>query len=106
MKCRILEYKGRIDLLIWASRKMPAVRLDMMSYPIRKDWPDLFAESSRHPIDDGHLAKFVRTVAHAEQLCEPYEQDPDACWLQVKGDMYLRIANMGMFIILVLQLLK
>lgn len=93
-KARLLEMKGRMDLLIWASRKMPDPQPnDICTYPIRQGWPEVFAKSYLHPSDDGHLAKFVRTVAMAEELCRPYEAAGKR--LPVSGDMWLQIGNIG-----------
>lgn len=95
-KSRLLEMKGRMDLLIWASRKMPEPQPnDILNYPIHFGWPEVFANSYLHPSDDGHLAKFVRTVAFAEELCRPYESSGNLKNLPVKGDMWLKIGNLG-----------
>lgn len=95
-KSRLLKMKGRMDLLIWASRKMPLPQLDdVLNYPVRQGWPDVFSKSYLHPSDDGHLAKFVRTVAFAEELCRPLEKKLSNDRLPVSGDMWLKIGNMG-----------
>ncbi|KAK9490784.1 hypA-like protein [Lipomyces doorenjongii] len=85
-KSRLLEMKGRMDLLIWASRKMPEPQPDdILNYPIHLGWPEVFVNSYLHPSDDGHLAKFVRTVAFAEELCRPYESSRNLKNLPVMG---------------------
>lgn len=95
-KARLLEMKGRMDLLIWASRQMPEPQPeDVLNYPIHLGWPEIFAKSYLHPSDDGHLAKFVRTVAFAEELCRPYETGSNKRYLPVSGDMWLKIGNLG-----------
>ena len=95
-KVRLLEMKGRIDLLIWASRKMPTPQEDdIHAYPSRLGWPEIFEKSYKHSTDDGHLAKFVRTVAYAQDLCAPYEKEAKQRGLKVTGDMWLKIGNMG-----------
>jgi hypothetical protein len=95
-KSRLLEMKGRMDLLIWASRKMPEPNEDdILNYPIHLGWPEVFSKSYLHPSDDGHLAKFVRTVAFAEQLSRPLETKLKSDSLPVSGDMWLKIGNMG-----------
>ncbi|KAL2830956.1 hypothetical protein BJY01DRAFT_260689 [Aspergillus pseudoustus] len=95
-KARLLEMKGRVDLLIWASRKMPEPRIDdVKNYPIHMGWPEIFAKSYTHPSDDGHLSKFVRTVAHAQNLCCKYEADAEERGMRVTGDMWLKIGNMA-----------
>lgn len=95
-RARLLEMKGRVDLLIWASRKMPTPQdTDVHTYPIRLGWPEVFERSYNHPTDDGHLAKFVRTLAYAQELCVPYEGEAKQRGLKVTGDMWLKIGNMG-----------
>ncbi|KAL2785436.1 hypothetical protein BJX66DRAFT_343075 [Aspergillus keveii] len=101
-KARLLEMKGRMDLLIWASRKMPDPRPDdLINYPIHRGWPEVFARSYLHPTDDGHLAKFVRTVAFAEGLCRSHDERGEneagriIGDLPVRGDMWLQIGNIG-----------
>ncbi|KAE8370206.1 hypothetical protein BDV27DRAFT_90307 [Aspergillus caelatus] len=94
-KARLLEMKARMDLLIWASRKMPEPRIsDVDNSPIHMGWPEIIARSYMHPSDDGHLAKFVRTVAHAQELCRVYEAEAEKRGLRITGDMWLRIGNM------------
>lgn len=85
-----------MDLLIWASRKMPEPRIsDVNNSPIHMGWPEIIARSYMHPSDDGHLAKFVRTVAYAQELCRVYETEAEKRGLRIIGDMWLRIGNMG-----------
>ncbi|KAK1144750.1 hypothetical protein N8T08_004761 [Aspergillus melleus] len=94
-KSRLLEMKGRMDLLNWASRNMPKPELkDVIDYNVFHDWPEVFAQSCKHPTDDGHLPKYVRAVAYARELCRPYETEARNGFL-VKGDMWIRIANMA-----------
>ncbi|KAL3490288.1 hypothetical protein BJX62DRAFT_207546 [Aspergillus germanicus] len=100
-KARLLEMKGRMDLLIWASRKVPDPRPDdIVNYPIHLGWPEVFAQSYLHPSDDGHLAKFVRTVAFAHELCRSRERGMNEAsrmiqGLPVRGDMWLQIGNIA-----------
>jgi hypothetical protein len=101
-KARLLEMKGRMDLLIWASRKMPDPRpADIVNYPIHLGWPEVFTQSYLHPTDDGHLAKFVRTVAFAQEHCRSYDERVRnetgrvIQGLPVRGDMWLQIGNIG-----------
>ncbi|KAJ6020753.1 hypothetical protein N7540_006257 [Penicillium herquei] len=96
MKSRLLEMKGRVDLLIWASRKMPEPQIaDILNYPIHLGWPEVFSKSYLHPSDDGHLVKFVRTVAFGEELSRPFEKKLPSDALPVSGDMWLKIGNMA-----------
>lgn len=96
-KLRLLEWKGRLDLLLYASRASPDLLLDEVTqYPAKNDWPAVFARSVTHPSDDGHLVKLVRALANGEKACQPYEsQGPQV--MPISGDMWLRIGNMGEF---------
>ncbi|KAJ5787879.1 hypothetical protein N7457_002869 [Penicillium paradoxum] len=63
VKCRLLERKGRADLMLYCS-----------------GWKDIFKRACDHE-DDRHLAKIIRAVATAAELtklesamiCERYE---------------------------------
>ncbi|KAJ5873308.1 hypothetical protein N7455_003851 [Penicillium solitum] len=93
-KLRMLEWKGRIDLLMYTSRGTPDLLLDeVANYPIKEDWAQIFARSIAHPGDDGHLAKLARALAHGQKVCQAYEsKHPE---MQIKGDMWLRIGNIA-----------
>ncbi|KAK4868734.1 hypothetical protein LT330_006936 [Penicillium expansum] len=93
-KLRMLEWKGRIDLLMYTSRGTPDLLLDeVANYPIKEDWSQIFARSIAHPGDDGHLAKLARALAHGQEVCQAYEsKNPE---MPIKGDMWLRIGNIG-----------
>lgn len=93
-KLRMLEWKGRIDLLMYTSRGTPDLLLDeVANYPIKEDWAQIFARSIAHPGDDGHLAKLARALAHGQKVCQAYEsKHPE---MPIKGDMWLRIGNIG-----------
>lgn len=93
-KARLLEMKGRMDLLNWASGNMPEPHVkDVIDHKIRLGWPEIFVQSCKDPTDDCHLAKFVRAMAYAKELCQPYESEGRN--LLVTGDMWLQIANLG-----------
>ncbi|OQE82252.1 hypothetical protein PENNAL_c0037G05844 [Penicillium nalgiovense] len=93
-KLRMLEWKGRVDLLMYTSRGTPDLLLDeVANYPIKEDWSQIFARSIAHPGDDGHLAKLARALAHGQKACQAYEsKNPE---MPIKGDMWLRIGNIA-----------
>ncbi|KAJ5958157.1 uncharacterized protein N7479_005307 [Penicillium vulpinum] len=93
-KLRMMEWKGRIDLLMYVSRGSPELLLDQVAnYPIKEDWPQIFVRSIAHPGDDGHLAKLARALAHGQKVCQTYESKiPE---MPIKGDMWLRIGNIA-----------
>ncbi|KAJ5759766.1 hypothetical protein N7520_006922 [Penicillium odoratum] len=92
-KCRLLEWKGRLDLLTYVSRNSPDLLIDeVTNYPANKDWQTVISHSIAHPTDDGHLSKLVRAVAHGQNVCRRFEKK-DA--MPISGDMWLKIGNMG-----------
>lgn len=93
-KARMLEWKGRIDLLIYSSRGNPNLLSNEISeYPVTSDWKEVFARSCTHPTDDGHLAKLVRAFAHGERVCRPFENKKPL--MPISGEMWLQAGNMG-----------
>lgn len=99
-KIRLLEWKGRLDLLMFVSRGVPELRLDeVTNYKAPKDWNTIFGKSIVHPEDDGHASKLMRALAHGEEVCRPYEAQAKEKGLLVTGDMWLKIGNMGEFTI-------
>lgn len=92
-KCRLLEWKGRLDLLTYVSRNSPDLLIDeVVQYPAQKDWQTVISHSVAHPSDDGHLSKLVRAVAHGQNVCKPFEKNSA---MPISGDMWLKIGNMG-----------
>lgn len=98
-KLRLLEWKGRMDLLLYVSRGAPELHLDEISgYPVSNDWSTIITQSNQHAHDDGHLSKLVRALKNAqENVCPPFEAQAQAKGLKITGDMWLKIANMGEF---------
>ncbi|KAL4806396.1 hypothetical protein BDV18DRAFT_160464 [Aspergillus unguis] len=87
-KLRLLEAKGRLDLLMYISRNAPELYPhEITEYPIRNTWEAVIKESVTHDHDDGHLSKFVRALKNGEHGSGVFEG-------MVKGDAWLRIANM------------
>ena len=83
---------------MYASRRSPEPLLDIIKNyrpkenpPQGDDWETLFDRVKRHP-DDGHAAKLVRALAHGQEVCKPYEDSPR---FRIKGDMWLKLGNMG-----------
>lgn len=73
-KLRLLEWKGRADLVFYVSRGVPDLLLEeVTTYEAPNDWKTIFYESSVHPRDDGHLSKLVRALANGEKVCRPFE---------------------------------
>ncbi|KAF2803118.1 uncharacterized protein BDZ99DRAFT_427605 [Mytilinidion resinicola] len=97
-KARILEWKGRLDLAMYASRRSPDLLIDEVTNYQPKNatkdasesWASIF-ERVRNTDDDGHAAKLVRAVAHGQVISEPYEGKDS---FKVKKDMWLKLGNM------------
>ncbi|KAL2811434.1 hypothetical protein BJX63DRAFT_433438 [Aspergillus granulosus] len=94
-RLRLLEWKGRMDLIMHISRNAPALYLDEITqYPITNDWETINARSNQHPDDDGYLSKLVRALRNAEHVCKRYMGQEKERGLKIIGDMWLRIGNM------------
>ena len=97
-KARIVEWKGRTDILWYAAsgcaQLLPG---EIDNYKAGAsagmDWNDIYrAVTAEH--DDGHVAKFVRAVRSAQEVSAPYEQTGGASF-PVKGDdAWLNLARM------------
>ena len=98
-KIRLLEWKARNDLAMYASRRSPEPLMDeIVNYiPLEKgqkgaeSWNGIIDRVINHP-DDGHAAKLIRALAHAEQICQVAEKREE---FRVKGEMWLQLGNMG-----------
>ncbi|EEP79062.1 predicted protein [Uncinocarpus reesii 1704] len=91
-KQRLLEWKGRMDLLVYVSRHCAEPRFDeITNYKPVKTWEETFAAAFANREEDGHAVKLLRTLAYGEKVCKPYENKNG---FPVKGDMWLKLANM------------
>ena len=95
-KARLLEYKGRLDLLQYASRGCPKLLFSEIENYIPKkreasDWPSIF-ERVNLIDDDGHAAKLVRAFAYAQRISRPWENSEK---FRVKDGLWLQLGNMG-----------
>ncbi|GME36642.1 hypothetical protein BKCO1_3400021 [Neofusicoccum parvum] len=70
---RLLEWKARTDLALYASRGAPQLLPhELRAYvPAHPDttWPHLFERAAALSDDDGHAAKLVRALAAGERAC-------------------------------------
>ncbi|KAI9747916.1 MAG: hypothetical protein M1835_001941 [Candelina submexicana] len=98
-KTRLLEWKGRTDLVMYASRRSPKPLLDeIINYKPKEPsneggdpWGSIFCRVGKHE-DDGHASKLVRALAHGEEVCRPYE-DREA--FRIKNQMWLQLGHMA-----------
>ncbi|KAL9065751.1 MAG: hypothetical protein Q9161_008035 [Pseudevernia consocians] len=104
-KARLLEWKGRLDLCMYASRRSPKPRMDVIDNYKPKHpetaknsivetgpWDGIFARVLHHD-DDGHAAKLVRALAHGETICAANRMDDPL--FRIKGDMWLQLGHMA-----------
>ncbi|RDL40920.1 uncharacterized protein BP5553_00899 [Venustampulla echinocandica] len=99
MKVRMLQWKGYLDLAMYASRRAPPLLMDEISnYVPAKlekgdaEWPGIFERLIGFQ-DDGHASKLGRSVRHGELASKKWE-DKNADWIKVKGFMWGKIGNM------------
>lgn len=93
-KIRLLEWKVRIDLAMYASPRPSKLLLDeITNYKSKEDssWDDIFKRVKTYH-DDGHACKLVRALANGEKFCKKYE-DKDG--FIIKGDMWRKLGNMA-----------
>ena len=94
-KARLLEWKIRMDLVMYASRRSPDIRLDdIRSYQPKQpsDGWDAIEDRVCQVIDDGHAPKLIRALAHGRKICEPYEGREE---FRVKGEDWLKMGHMA-----------
>lgn len=100
-KARLLEWKGRIDLLTYASRLAPKIYPEeVANYAPRQQgmtWPLLIERANNLKHDDGHVSKLIRALAHGAEVCSPYEGGQElSARFPLKGNGWLQIANMAL----------
>lgn len=95
-KVRLLEWKGRLDLVWYAASSAPAMDTEWIeSYQptLSKgmDWRGLYkAVNVDH--DDGHVAKFVRAIKNAEDAGKAFAGEET---FPVMDEMWFKVAQMA-----------
>ncbi|KAI0192433.1 hypothetical protein F4808DRAFT_443144 [Astrocystis sublimbata] len=100
-KVRLLEWKGRLDLVMYAAIACPELREEnLLGYEATLsqgwDWEGLY-RAVCGVRDDGHIAKFVRALRVGEEVERGLEGEGDGDWnarLPVKGDLWFRVAQL------------
>ena len=93
-KRRLLEWKGRNDLVMYASRAAPDMLVDEITkYKPKKPGKaeDVVARVLEIP-DDGHAAKLIRALENGRVVCEKYADGEVG---EVKGDMWDKLLHMA-----------
>lgn len=97
-KVRLLEWKGRLDLVWYAANGAAAMRAqNLLEYEptLSKgmDWRAMYqAVNDIH--DDGHVVKFIRSLKHGEDVVKAFEQGDGMASFPVTGQMWFKIAQM------------
>ncbi|KAK9438010.1 HypA [Metarhizium brunneum] len=97
-KVRIVEWKGRTDLLWYAASRCAAPRVEeIVEYEAKASssmgWSELYrAINKMH--DDGHVAKFVRALKSGQDVSRPFEKQNPAMF-PLQGDAWLNLARMA-----------
>jgi hypothetical protein len=96
-KVRLLQWKGWLDLAMYASRRSPPLLLEEISmYTPKKleagdaEWKGIFSRLIDFD-DDGHAIKLGRAVRNAELVSKEWEGED---WAKIRGFMFEKIGNM------------
>ncbi|KAF3401580.1 Oxidoreductase AflY [Penicillium rolfsii] len=93
-KCRLLEWKGRADLILYCQTGAPCPEpAELVTYQpqIPSGWDEVFHRACEYE-DDGHLAKLIRGVATTAQVSKEYSHKAS---FMLKSDReFLKIAHM------------
>jgi hypothetical protein len=94
-KCRLLEWKGRSDLMLYCQTGAPRLYPEeITAYRPRSlsGWSDIFYRACNYR-DDGHLAKMIRGISTSAALSQTFAHDSA---FPIKSDHeFLTIAHMG-----------
>ncbi|KAJ5636877.1 uncharacterized protein N7484_010190 [Penicillium longicatenatum] len=94
MKCRLLEWKGRADLMLYCQSGAPTLQPDeLTTYQPRfpSEWSEVFRRACDYK-DDGHLVKFIRGIATAEQITRSFAAKPQ--FMLKTADQFLNLSHM------------
>jgi Questin oxidase-like len=97
-KVRLLEWKGYLDLAMYASRRSPPLYLNEITdyapaKPASSSWDGIFTRLFEYE-DDGHAVKLGRAIRNGELVSKAWEGKEND-WIRVKGDMWEKIGNMA-----------
>ncbi|KAL8667792.1 MAG: hypothetical protein Q9202_000256 [Teloschistes flavicans] len=95
-KARLLQFKGWLDLAMYASRRAPEPLVEeIVRYEPKRgaeSWDGIFERVLQHE-DDGHASKLLRALRHGEEVCRPYDDDDPR--FRIKDGMWLKLGHMG-----------
>lgn len=98
-KARLLEWKGRFDLAMYASRGAPPLLIDEIAHYTPRSpsgvggdpWGSIIDRVGRHA-DDGHASKLIRALAHGQEACRRYDTRED---FPITSALWLQLGHMG-----------
>jgi hypothetical protein len=78
MKCRLLEWKGRLDLAMYVSRNSPRLfEEEIEAYTTESSeevsWEKLAEGLYKVVGDDGHSVKLLRALGNGERVCKEFD---------------------------------
>ncbi|OCL15442.1 hypothetical protein AOQ84DRAFT_419307 [Glonium stellatum] len=94
-KCRLLEWKARMDLTIYAATRTPVPYPSRIHCYVPKQpggWGSIYARVRKYK-DDGHTSKLIRSVRCGEIVSKPYIGSPG---FELSQGVFLKIAHMVM----------
>ncbi|KAE8377941.1 hypothetical protein BDV26DRAFT_292672 [Aspergillus bertholletiae] len=95
-KVRLLEWKGRFDIISYAARGSPLLdAAEILDYHPKRPgtgWEELFQRVNVFD-DDSHVTKFLRGLAHGSLYCQSYDH-PDC--FPMTTEMWLQVGHMAM----------
>lgn len=99
-KCRILEWKGRLDLANYVARACAELRRDEITNYAPKavtvgkskeqQWQEIFHRVNELEDEDGHAPKLVRVCAAGDQMWKTGQASG-----VINQDMWLKMAHMA-----------
>ncbi|KAJ9636519.1 hypothetical protein H2204_005352 [Knufia peltigerae] len=97
-KCRLLEWKGRLDLAMYVSRGCPKLLTEEIKnykpqHP-QDGWAEIIRRVDKFP-DDGHASKLVRALANGHEVCKPYEGQSEDVFVLQGDDVWLKLGHMA-----------
>jgi hypothetical protein len=95
-KARLLEWKGRYDIVAYAARGSPHMHInEVVNYRPKKpdmSWGQLFKRVNTF-LDDSHVSKLLRALANGERVSREYEERAD---FPMKQRMFLQTAHIAL----------
>ncbi|KAM6529735.1 hypothetical protein FALCPG4_007863 [Fusarium falciforme] len=95
-KSRLLEWKGRFDIVAYAARGSPRLHInEVVNYRPKKPemgWEQLFKRVNAF-LDDSHVTKLIRALANGERVSREYEERAD---FPMKRSMFLKTAHIAL----------